>query len=281
MKGLTMKNSSFLPEDYLAQQAERRTNIISLTLFGLVMTLVFAAFLVTNRQWVTVKNQQSDINRQYQEAGLQIQNLTELEKQKQEMIERAELASALVERVPRSILLAELINRMPPRLSLLEFDMKSDKIKTASDVEAAKAAKGGAKDAPAPAPAKAKPSRPKTKEEAEEQVQKVEPPRYRVTIAMTGVAPTDLELSKYMSSLNAYPLLKDVSLEYSEQKEMENRMVRQFKINMALNTDADVRMVDPLIIPRLNRNPMSDELQLNAPTVGKNTVSADDAGSQE
>ena len=34
------------------------------------------------------------------------------------------------------------------------------------------------------------------------------------TITMTGVAPTDLELSKYMAELNAYSLLKDVMLEF-------------------------------------------------------------------
>ena len=45
-----MPNASFLPEDYLALKAERRTNLISLTLFGLVMNSVVGAFFVNNKQ---------------------------------------------------------------------------------------------------------------------------------------------------------------------------------------------------------------------------------------
>ena len=44
-----MTDASFLPDDYLAHQAEKRTNVISLTLFVVVMFAVFGAFLVTNR----------------------------------------------------------------------------------------------------------------------------------------------------------------------------------------------------------------------------------------
>jgi Tfp pilus assembly protein PilN len=124
-----MNNDSFLPEDYLVQRAERRTNIISLSLFGIVMVAVIGAFFVTNRQATMVKQHQESINDQYQQAGIQIQELTQLESQREEMLNKAELAAALVERVPRSILMAELINRMPERLALLDFEMKSEKAK--------------------------------------------------------------------------------------------------------------------------------------------------------
>ncbi|HWB19873.1 MAG TPA: hypothetical protein VG711_06205 [Phycisphaerales bacterium] len=263
-----MKNASFLPEDYVAQQAERRTNIISLVLFAVVMFMVIAAFLFTNRQWTQLMNQQTEINAKYQQAGIQIQELKELEDQKGEMMDRAQLAKSLVERVPRSILLAELINRMPPRLAILEFDMKSEKVKVAAP----------AKDS-TPQPTKGKPTKPKTKAEAEASVQKVEPQRYKVSMYMVGVAPTDLEVSKYMNALNDYKLLTDVNLEYSEEKEVQGRTVRQFRINMALNPEADVRFVDPLIVPRLNRNPLSDQLQINPPAIGNNTSTLVDPSS--
>lgn len=251
-----MNTASFLPEDYLAQKAERRTNLISLTLFGVVMIAVVGAFFVTNRQARMVKDQQEAINAQYQQAGMQIQDLTKLEKQKQEMFEKAELASALVERVPRSILLAELINRMPDKLALLEFDMKSEKLKPPPPPAGAKDPKGRLA---------VKNDKIKTKQEAPEPVQKVEPPRYKVTIAMTGVAPTDEELSKYMAELNAYALLRDVTLEYTEQKEIEGQEMRKFKINMSLDGSADVRRIDPLSVPRV-KNPMKDSKQLVPPT---------------
>jgi Tfp pilus assembly protein PilN len=252
-----MTNASFLPEDYLAQKAEQRTNLISLTLFGVVMIAVVGAFFVTNRQARLVKSAQEEINGRYQKAGEQIQELTQLEKQKDEMLHKAELAAALVERVPRSILMAELINRMPERLALLEYSMTSEKIKTAPPA--------ADKDDKGRLVTKAK-EKAKTKQEAGETVQKVETPRYKINISMVGVAPTDLEVSRYMTELNAYPLLRDVTLEYSEQKDIQGRLMRQFKINLALDPDADVRRINPLEVPRV-RNPMNDDMQINTATL--------------
>lgn len=254
-----MSNASFLPEDYLAQKAEQRTNVISLLLFGVVMVAVIGAFFVTNRQGRMVKAAQEEINGRYQQAGLQIQELTQLETQKEEMLHKAELAAALVERVPRSILLAELINRMPERLALLEFDMKSEKMKPPAPPQE--------KDDKGRLVSKAK-DKAKTKQEAGETTQKVEAPRYRVTIAMVGVAPTDLEVSRFMTELNSYALVRDVTLEYSEQKDIEGRMMRQFRINLSLDPDADVRQVDPLNVPRV-KNPMGDDVQFNPATLLK------------
>ncbi len=248
-----MSNSTFLPEDYLAQKAARRTNIISLTLFAIVMVAVFGAFLLMNRQWRQVKNERESLNVQYQQAAMQIDRLTELEKQRTQMVEKAELAAALVERVPRSILLAELVKRMPPRLSLLQFELKCTEIKAPKPAADPKAV--GTLN---------KPSRPKTREEASLDATKIEPPRYRVDISIIGVAPTDQEVSQFMRELNAFELLADVRLLYSEEQEIESRMMRQFKIEMVIGPDADVRtleQVDPNDMP----DPMSDELRFERP----------------
>ena len=80
--------TSFLPEDYLDQKAERRTNMISLSLFAVVMVAVFAAFLVTNRQWAQVKSARASVNEQYEQAAVQIETLNELEQQKNQMLSR-------------------------------------------------------------------------------------------------------------------------------------------------------------------------------------------------
>ena len=90
---------------------------------------------------------------------------------------------------------------------------------------------------------------------------------------MVGVAPTDLEVSRYMTELNAYPLLRDVTLEYSEQKDIAGRMMRQFKIHLSLDPEADVRRIDPLNVPRV-RNPMGDELQFNPAVLPNNSATA-------
>jgi Tfp pilus assembly protein PilN len=258
-------NATFLPEDYLAKKAERRTNIISLVLFAVVMGGVFLAFLVTNQKWTQVKQRQEDINGRYQKAALQIKELNQLETQKEEMLHKAELAAALVERVPRSILLAELINRMPERLSLLAFELESEKLKPVIV----------RKDEDGDGAQRIGPRRAKTKEEALDENQKIRPPRYRVEISLTGVAPTDLEVSRYLAELNAYELLRNVTLDYSEEKDVEGQVMREFNITMELAMEADVRSTDPHIPPRNIDNPMTDEIRIAPPGANGTSVMVD------
>jgi len=247
-----MNTPSFLPEDYLAEKAQKRTNLICLTLFGVVMCGVFGAFLVSNRDLSAERSRHRDINAKYQNAAVQIEQLTELEAQMEEMLHTAELASALVERVPRSILLAELINRMPPHLSLLSFELESKQVKAVPRPNANKSDKDGL----------ATPQRGKTKQEAAEEAKEVEIPKHRVEIVMTGVAPTDLEVSSFLSSLSQFPLLDRATLEYSEEKEIEGQPMREFSIRMALPPGADIREYDPFLKPRDIRDPMTNDVQI-------------------
>ena len=251
-----MTNASFLPEDYIEERAERRTNLISLILFGVVMIAVFAAFLVTNRQWTQVRASQEAINSQYQLAASQIDDLTQLEQQKEQMLNKAELAAALVERVPRSILLAELINRMPPRLSLLEFDLKSEKVRPIRPLPNSRGRGRGTS-----------PKRAQTRQQASSEPEKIEIPRRIVTVSLIGVAPTDLEVSRFMAALTSYSLLQEVTLDYSRERDVDNRTMRQFGIRMKLNSNADVRRIDRSIDPEKMRDPMTDKLHFISPDV--------------
>ncbi|MCH7799121.1 MAG: PilN domain-containing protein [Planctomycetes bacterium] len=252
-----MTTTSFLPEDYLEQKAERRTNMISLSLFGIVMISVFAAFLVTNRQWSHVRKARASINSQYEDAAVQIKRLTELERQRDQMLTKARLAAALVERVPRSILLAELINRMPPRMGLLSLSLKSDRLQPARARQ-----RGGV--ARLRRPTRAKTREQLAAENAGEEKQ-IDVPRYRVKIRLVGVAPTDIEVSRYIAALNAHPLLTQVTLKYSEERKLEGSRSRQFEIAMELNNNVDVRDVAPMIKRRTVTDPRTDASKITTP----------------
>ena len=247
-----MHHASFLPEDYLAQKAERRTNLICLTLFVVVMIAVFGAFLVTNRQWTHVKRAQESINARYRDAAQQINGLTELESQREQMLEKAELAAALVERVPRSILLAEMINRMPNRMTLTTFELTSEQIRTVRSVAPNRRARRGSV------------RRARTRQQAQVDQPKAQAPRYLVKLSMVGTAPTDLEVSRFMSELNRYSLLSSVTLDYSEEKEVNDRLMRRFKIRMELDPSADVRTVDVLAKPKRVKDPTTEQLRLGS-----------------
>ncbi len=82
----------------------------------------------------------------------------------------------------------------------------------------------------------------------------------------------DVEVSRYMAELNAHPLLKDVSLQYSEERKFEGERMRQFEIRMKLNSELDVRDVAPLIKRNRLSDPMGDNLEITAP--GRSTASA-------
>ena len=56
--------------------------------------------------------------------------------------------------------------------------------------------------------------------------------------------------------------------------------MQKFNITMKLDTEADVRSVDPLIVPR-GRDPMSDELRLRSPGAQGSTVQVMPEGLKE
>ena len=80
-----------------------------------------------------------------------------------------------------------------------------------------------------------------TKPKEPEAPAKPEPIRRRVNILVTGVAPDDLDVSRWMGALSRLPFLSGIRLEVSEEKEVRGLQMRQFKISMKLEPEADVR----------------------------------------
>lgn len=256
-------NHSFLPEDYVAQAAERRTNLVSLVLFGVVMTAVFGAFLVTNQQWTQVRREQIRVHGETEQAADDIRKMQDLDKKREQMVEKADLAMTLIEPVPRSVLLALLVNAMPERLSLLDFDLKSQEVKLPKRI--------ADKEADGKKPAVSAPkARGKTKSESDAAAKdakdepKIEPVRYLIAISMVGVAPTDLDVSRYMNALSAISVFKGVHLDTTEEKEVDGMIVRQFKISMRIEPDADLRSLRNSV--PLNTDPMSETMRLSPPS---------------
>lgn len=231
------KKHDFLPEDYHERKLEQRTNFICLVLFMLVMAGVAGAYFITNGERREVRALQQKVNTSYTEAARRIEQLNELQAKKEAMLRKAKTTGTLVELVPRSFLLADLINRMPKNMSVFEFSL-------ASKVSRVNIAQINAKQA---ALKKAKAAAGKTDTQPEEP----KAPQVEVTMSMTGVAPTDIDVAQYMSKLSNSKLLKDLTLIYSEEKLIEDSKLRRFRIDMQLSEDADVRQLDPLRLKRI------------------------------
>ena len=234
----------FLPEDYVQRKAEGRANIIGLTLFCAVMGTVVAAFFVTNRNWKSVHDERESIAVQYTAAEPEIELLIKLEEQKEQMLQKAEIVTALIEPVPRSILMAELVTRMPQDMTLLTIELKGRRVADASATKE--------KDA--------KPQRTsvrgrsagslggtKTGSSADEAAasSKILPPRYEYTITLTGVTPANSDVADYLDGLKLSPLLRRVELHYTEPQKMKDVELRKFQISAEIDPRADARGIEP------------------------------------
>lgn len=239
-------NESFLPEDYLQKKIAVRTNAICITLFVLVMTGVVGAFMVTDRQRIEVRRLQTEVDEQYREAARRIDQLDQLQQDKKLMMQRKKVAEVLVERVPRSVILAELTNLMPSTLSLLEFDMQTEVLRTA------------------PRPKTAIQRESEKNQKNREKLANPEEPEIKPTelkLTLVGVAPTDLEVSQFLASLNQHELFENIFLLYSEGAQIQERPMRKFEIELTLNQNIAPQSLD--VDPDLPMDPMGDTITIN------------------
>lgn len=254
------QQSSFLPEDYVEQRAERRMVVIGVTLFVIIMGAVVAAFFVTNRQWSTLRTKQTKINTAYSAVAERIDELTALEHQMQLIDQKAAITAALIEPVPRSILLAELINYMPDEVSLDSFELKSTRIKNRhskspggkSKVRSLSSAKAGAAQ--------------KTTKAEDAQKRPVQAPKFIVSLVLIGLAPSDIQVSEYIRNLNQTKMLTEVELKFTREVKLNNRTLRQFRIEAKLAPNADVKSFEPLRESRIKRNPMDTTIRIDRAT---------------
>lgn len=228
-----MHDTSLLPDDYLAEARERRTNIVGLALFALVLGGVAVWFTRTNVEWREVRDRQEQVSGSFSAVALEIRDMQEQERTRELMLEKARLAISLVDPMPRSIILAELVGRMPERVSLIDLQLRSETVRPAraaapTAARTAPAAKPPGRNVAAGSPDKTAAA-------------KAEPVRHAINLVLTGTAPTDLDVSAYLQALSRFDLFESVRLELSEEREVSGRPTRHFRIAIRIGPDADVR----------------------------------------
>ena len=219
---------SFLPDDYLARKAQRRTNVIFAILFLLTVGAAGAAFTYA-KKGVKVAREANEIARNDKaQAARPIEQFQKLQEKQRTMAMQAELTSSLIEKVPRSFLLAELTNSLPTGVSLVDLVLDSRK----RSAPAAAPAPKGSFEVKAAGTAGAKPAAPQ-----------VQPILYDVTMKVTGIASNDVQVAQFITKLNASRLLRDVNLVISDEFKSGDDKLRKFQIEMTLNPSAEI---DPL-----------------------------------
>lgn len=216
---------SFLPDDYLERRRQRRTNMIFSVLFVVVIGSITAAFLLDEQRTRHLQAQFDLVDRQCAEEAKRIEQVQQMKENQRRMAHQAELTASLLEKVPRSNILAEITNAMPPALSLLDFTLEA-RLRDNAPAPARTAAFEKKDTKPADVLASARPR------------------VYDVSMRLTGVAETDVQVALFISRLAASRLLKDVNLLISDEFVLDNQNLRKFQIEVALNPTAEVQSMD-------------------------------------
>lgn len=210
--------TSFLPADYVQAKEQRRTNLICLSLFSLVLATVILAFLVTDRQRQEARRLQHQTDQAYTLAAERLDQMDTLQQQKKQLLRKAQVTAQLLEKVPRSRILGELTNALPSGCGLLELSLETKTLKV-SPPAAATAMEQARQAAQA-----------KKKEAAEDQMIQ------DVSLKLIGSAATDVQVAQLLARLSSNPLFRQVTLSYSEQKTIDDRSVRKFQLDMKIDT---------------------------------------------
>jgi hypothetical protein len=227
-----MNEPSLIPDAYVKERKEIRRTIFGVLLFVVVMSGVVAAFFVTNKQWDSIHERQKIVALRFEEVASKIARMEELRGMRDNLVERAELASALVSRLPKSILLDGLVTRMPPRVSWSSLVLSSKEIME-------QVTRGNASnDRLKPRGPKAVPVRTRgPKGEANSVEERPRPKRYETTVTLTGLAPDEVDVSMYVAALQGFSMIKSVMPDSTDLVEIEDVPMRRFTITMKLDSN--------------------------------------------
>ena len=236
-KNSAQAGGSFLPAEYVKGKSQVRANIIALLLFTLVLAGVVGAFVVNHQRWNRVHQEQKLVAREFEDEASKIKQLEDLEAQRIDLIERAEIVTALKDRVPRSVLLGEIVRSIPTGMTLTLVDLDGERVKVVvPKVDKSKGSKartlkgksvGKGKDASAP-----------------DKPAKVLPPKFKFSLSIEGIAENNELVTDFFSSLKSSPLFGDAELPYINETTLDKQKFRKFKITMNLLANADARLVE-------------------------------------
>ena len=224
-----MVNINFVPDDYTQNNESRRTNLIYLVLFAVVMTALGGSFVSIKIRQRACRTSEELINARMTEIQEAIKQFEQLQTRKREMMKTALTTAELLEPVPRSILLASLTNNLPPGVSLSEVNLiqKQSKHRTTapktSKYQAAQAQKTASRSNGSQQTAQSQANEPENPEKLLE-----------TQINIGGIAPSDLQVASYIKQLSNSSLLDNVALIESKEYKLQDNSVRQFKLSAML-----------------------------------------------
>ena len=225
-----MSTINLLPDDYLKKRGQRRSNVVCMALFAVVISAVIGANAVTSRSESHTLEVRNRVNEEYARATKHIQHKQALEMRKAVMLQKAELTASLVERMPRSTVLGIVATACPKGVNLDELTLlcKPRVQKSQSSTKSKR--------------------RRRTKLSTRSR-KSTAPPSVDVSMTISGRAETDTQVARFIANLAGNrPLIRDVNLVFSQEKlagldpkDPKNKgvIVREFEIRLRLDPEVD------------------------------------------
>ena len=234
-----MLNINFVPDDYTQSNDSRRTNLIYLVLFAVVMTALGGSFVSIKIRQRACRISEELVNARMTEIQEAIKQFEELQTKKREMMKTALTTAELLEPVPRSILLASLTNNLPPGVSLSEVNLVQKQSKQSTPVvktskyQVAQAQKTASQSNGSQQAAQSQSNEPENPEKLLE-----------THINIGGIAPSDLQVASYIEQLSNSSLLDNVALIESKEYKLQDSTMRQFKLSAMLRKNVHLTKED-------------------------------------
>ncbi|MHC4322886.1 MAG: PilN domain-containing protein [Planctomycetota bacterium] len=225
-----MVNINFVPDDYAQSNESRRTNLIYLVLFVVVMIALGGSFVSIKIRQRACYASEEMINAKMIEIKESIKKFEQLQTRKREMMKTAITTAELLEPVPRSILLASLTNNLPMGVSLSEVKLiqkQSRHNSTTARTSKFQAAKG-------------KKAASRSQSNAPENPESL----LETRIDIGGLAPSDLQVASYIEQLSNSSLLDNVALVESKEFKLPDSTLRQFKLSAMLRKNVQLTKDD-------------------------------------
>lgn len=235
-----MVNINFVPDDYIRSNESKRTNLIYIILFAVVMVALLGSFFTIKYRKKMLNNRERILDSELALRKEEIKKVQQLQDRRNQMWNRALITADLIEPVSKSLLLASLTNNLPNGVSLLKLNLIQKESKGQSQYAASTAA---------------------TKYQSikdsidEVSIEARSPEKGLEThIDIDGIAPSDLEVAAYIERLGNSELITNVALIESREFEAKNskskssQKFRHFKLTAMLNNNFELKAEDVKLI---------------------------------
>jgi len=231
-----MSKVDFLPEDYADRKAQQRTNILCLTLFFVVMSVLAATLAITEKRQSKMNLREEQVRDKFVQAGENLKQVQILEQKKKQMMQKAQVSASLMETVPRSLLLATITNNLPSGVSLVAYNLKS-KIEKPKSTTSRLIQSRNKRQARSQTPANSNIPVPE---------------KISTSIEIEGLAGSDLQVARFIANLNVSDLFEQINLVFSEEHEYQGEALRRFKLMIILDPDAKANKEDVAMAKRIH-----------------------------